>query len=334
MNIPEEIRNPYFDPSKDGAHLYLAGALESIEILNPHLSTRKRDSLKNEKLQLFKGNINEVQYLQAACELTICAYFAKHFPSKFKYEPQPFPPKDIDCSYEDGGYLINIEVKCADFSKKNDIDQQDAFKMSALGRVPGFEKIIKDLEPVMTSGSLGKPLVVQPHMDNKLKDFLLSAHSKFSEAPSPTTLNVLAVCCDNPHDIQKWFYYMYGSQGLFRQDSYVQQSEYNRVDAVFLTSLYHRHHEYFNKDKIKNHWDLASSFNLVCSNPFRKLDKEKLFYHFAKTVPNYSTELSSYRVPGSAPDDVKDALRISSFIHEKLHSAGYFHFLPVNEASD
>jgi hypothetical protein len=334
MSSEKQIQNPYFEPSMQGTSSYLTEALEAIDTLKPFLSRKQLTSLQNDKLQLYKDKINEVQYLQAACELTICSYFAKHFPGKFKYEPQPSPPKDVECSYEDGGYLINVEVKCADFTKKHAVDKKDVFSMGALGRVPDFEKLMKDLEPIMNSGPLGKPLLVQPHMDNKLKDFLLSAQSKFSDTPSPTALNVLAVCCDSPSDMQKWFYYMYGNEGLFMQDSYVEQSQYNKVDVVLLTNLYHRHYDYPKKDQIKNHWDLAQSFNLVCFNPFQMLDKQGPIKHFANSVPNYSDALSKYEVPGDAPTDVRDALRISHFVLEKLQAAGHFHFPPAARESN
>ena len=328
MPTADQILNPALLASADGSHSYRDGALKAIEILKPFLSPKDLTKLETQKLQLHSDKIDETQYLQAACEVTICAYFADKFPSNFQYEPQPTPPKDVDCSYMDGEFLFNVEVKCADFSKKHEIQGQDAFQMGAFGRVPDYQEVFADLAPIMSSGADGKPLVLQQHKDNKLKDFLISAHGKFAAVPDEKALNVLAVCCDDPGDVQKWFGYMYAHEGLFTEQSFAERSQYERVDVVMLTNLFHRHHKHEMKDKLSNHWDLGSAFNLVFSNPKRQLDKGAAILHFLNAVPNYGMELFQYRAPGDIPPEVEAALRVRSFVMERLFSAGLYHFQP------
>src|SRR5690606_24620195 len=118
-----------------------------------------------------------------------------------------------------------------------------------------------------------KPLVKAQRMDNKLKDYLLSANEKFSDNSSEEELNILVVCCPDLLSMQDWFFYMFGVGGLFTNDSYHSPLDYNNVDSVILTNMYHRHYDYQHKGKLKDHWDWRQSCNLILPNPLRKKPK-------------------------------------------------------------
>ena len=87
--------------------------------------------------------------------------------------------------------------------------------------------------------------------------------------------------------------------------------------------LYHRHHEYQNKDKIMNHWDFSKSFNLIFSNPFRINDKQEAIWAFVDAIPNFSKPLMNYKMEHDL-----DELRISHFVSEELLGKGLYYFQP------
>lgn len=326
-----EILNPYFSGNENITLQYKSGMMSAISELSKHLNNNEMEDLLNNKLQLFSRTPNEPQYLQAACELVICGHLAKKFQNNFKYELKVNPPKDVDCSFSEDGIQFNVEIKCADFSKSNLINEGEGYKIGFLGRNPDVQTVLDDLASALNSIPSAKPLINQQHMDNKLKDYLQSAHGKFSQLPREDHLNVLAICCDNPMDIQKWFGYLYEHQGLFTEESFADRSSYNLVDIVLITNLYHRHYSYRNKDKLTDHWLLNNSFNLILSNPYRSKDKKSAILKFCEIMPNYSFELSQYQVPGDVEVYVKNSIKIPHFVVDKLQAKGIFLFQPNPE---
>lgn len=124
---------------------YKVGLVAVLDYLAPHLSVSEREHLFFNKLGLKDDNVTEAAYLQAAVELTVCAHFARFFPDSFIYEEKVNPPKDVDCSVKVGGYKYNIEVKCADFSKKHAIDEADGFTIGSMGRMDDYDELATKL---------------------------------------------------------------------------------------------------------------------------------------------------------------------------------------------
>jgi hypothetical protein len=318
-------KNSYLLPEQDNK--YLAELSQSLCHLDPYLSRKQKKSLLKD-LQVDGTTFDEAKYLQAACETSIAAYLARTYKNNFVYEPKVNPPKDVDCGFELNGKTFNIEVKCPDYSKKNEIDDSNSFKIGSFGRLIDFEDVVENLKEVFNPENnpaveSDKPLVKQQHMDNKLKDYLVSAHGKFKESTGPDELNVLAVGCADWTDMQKWFFYMYGHQGLFTNESFYPFEEYKNVDVVMLTNLYHRHHNYKSKNKLENHWDFSKSFNLIFSNPLRREDKKEIIWEFVEAVPNHSKQLMNYEVNGGL-----DETRIPHYVCEELLGKGLYYFQP------
>lgn len=293
-------------------------ALDSIiKTLATHLSQSEINALKK-KLQLTAKKFNEPQYLQTACELSVCGYFAKKFESGFTYEDKVNPPKDVDCSVYHDCAKYNVEVKCATFSGDEELKKEDCFKMSAIGRMKEYPELIEKLSEVFATSPEGKPLKAYKHKDNNLKDFLISAHEKFSDEVYGNIVNVLWVCCDDAMDMTKWTGYLTGLNGLFTSDSFVDQSLYSKVDVVVLSNLYHRHANYQVKPNLKNHWDVESSFNIIFCNPGRLSAKEIAIKKFYEIVPNFCNEVMDYDAP--------DPLKLSSFVAHELKRKGLYFF--------
>ena len=202
-------------------------------------------------------------------------------------------------SFRFGDYKFNVEVKCANSKKKHAVDDGEGFKTGVHGRLSDFKYLSENLTEAFAS--VGSLLSEQRHMDINLKDFLLSADGKFSAVTSDKELNVLVVACDDAMDMQKWYSYLHGPQGLFTPESYVDASGYNKVDMVLLTNLYHRHKDLALKNKLVGHWELNQAFSILCHNP-KSLKPNKTFHMFSGTVQHYNDQLHSHVVEGDAPD--------------------------------
>jgi hypothetical protein len=320
--------NSYLSQASAASAEYTMGAESALSELRSFVSAKELNKIRSEKLQDNTKRFLEHQYLQAACELTICAHFAKHHGSNFKYEHKTNPPKDVDCAFEDSGFQYNIEIKCADYSVSHHLHETEGIFLNSLGRHPNYKEVQDDLNKAFATSPKVIRLQAEQHMDNKLKDFLLSAHEKFTPTNPENHINILFVCCNHPLDMQKWFGYLYENQGLFRHDSFHPPANYNHVDAVVLSNVYHRHYNYITKDKVKNHWVLDEAFNIICSNPRRAKVKELGLKRFIDLMPNYSTRLNSYEPPHDSEGILHNSLRIPLFVADVLQAQGIHCFQP------
>jgi len=278
-----------------------------------------------EKMLLKQQEFAEKTFIQYAVESSAARYFAEKHNENFKVEAKinPTNGKDVDIRFTNRGYTYNVEVKCSDFVSKETIDNQDGFKFSTIGRLPdrGVEAV-KTISLALDEGLIKKGEPLKPHltsknMDNNLKIFLELAHEKFNPTPVESEVNILLVGCDDENDIQNWHYYLFAEQGLFTGSSFAEIKMYTNVDIVVFTNLYFKHNKYFEK-MVRNSWTLEKSFNLVFSNPFRQLQKEKAIKNFLDFFPHFTWDLCNYTVPGDAPSYVKDSVRISWFVKGNL----------------
>ena len=173
----------------------------------------------------------------------------------------PDNKKNVECQFEDSNFRYNVEVKCPDFNARESATNQNAFKFSSVGRIPNYQDDVSEFAALLNeaqqkSGDEVKPFASVKNMDNNLKDFLYSAHDKFSPTSSEGEVNVLLIGCGDAMDIQSWHYYLYAEKGVFTPQSFANIEKYRRVDLVILTNLYHRHHQYFHKERLSSFWKL------------------------------------------------------------------------------
>jgi hypothetical protein len=318
MNFLTNLEDRYHDDLK-----YTLG------ILRPFLNDKQYKKAISKSKNDLKSACPE--NLEAICELTICSFFAKKYPCSFKYEDAVNPPKNVDCSFVENETKFNVEIKCPDYSKQHIKSNSPGINIVALSRsnkkeIFSLERKISESLPSAKYGSS-----VQLPNDNKMKDYLLLANSKFIK--SDVNLNVLIVCCDNPIDVQRWFFYLHGHQGLFTNSSFHPQIEYNLVDAVVLTNTYHRHYQYWSKYHLTNNWDFGSAFNLVTSNPFRLSNKENEINLLSKIVPNFSNDLDRFTPMADVDIEpfVLESIKIPSFVNEVLIPSNKYFFEPIAE---
>lgn len=145
-------------------------------------TVKRISSLRGEKRATYD------QIVQLLCELVIAKRFIEAFPEdkgyKLSWEPTDVGKANPEFMVESSEWRVLVEVKCPslhDYETKN-----SAAPQQLAARLPGFKDAI--------SSFLGKEPALP--LDNKLKDFLVSAERKFSsfEEISIKTYGLLVVC--------------------------------------------------------------------------------------------------------------------------------------------
>jgi hypothetical protein len=319
-----DLTDHYLIIARNNSDHYYNEFIEASKIIKNVISEKEFEFWCSEKMLLKQQVFAEKTFIQYAVETSAARFFAEKYNENFKVEAKinPTNDKDVDIQFTNRDFKYNVEVKCSDFVSKEKIEVKDAFKYETVGRIPDRQETKKNISTAIDEGLENKGEETKPHldaknMDNNLKDFLELSHEKFNPTPNENEVNILLVGCDDERDIQKWHYYLFAEQGLFTAKSFADREKYKNVDLVVFTNLYFKHNKYFDKN-VRNSWTLENSFNLIFSNPFRLLQKEKAIKNFLDIFPHFTWDLSSYSVPGDAPSYVKDSVRISWFVKDNL----------------
>ncbi len=155
---------------------------------------------------------------------------------------------------------------------------------------------------------------------NKLKDFLLSAQEKFSNDINNNELNILVICIGGLGDMDSWEGYFYGNNGILSEDPFLEHNNFDKVDGIILTNLYHRHYQFIEHNEISDHWSFNRSFNILHMNKFSKYKNkdQKLPSIFIDSFPNLSHQLKNYKTPKQYSDLSDILFRVSWFVKEIL----------------
>lgn len=182
--------------------------------------------------------ISMAQYLQFSSEVTVVDYIIRNY-SGFKNEPKYNDKKNPECSFEYEGRTINIEVKCPDLFKRMDQEDSEGIKLFAADRFPNKDSYIQTKEFIESNIKDGQSIKIIDRLDNKQKDYLISAHQKFP-ASNSSNFNILVIAVDTIPDMDEWYSYLLGENGAFTDRTYIADS-YSNVDAVLLTNVQHGH---------------------------------------------------------------------------------------------
>lgn len=87
----------------------------------------------------------------------MCASIAKLYPSSFHYEQKINPPKDVDFAFSFENFNFNIEIKCPDFTRDEEIDNSNSFRIGVFGRLEEYQSIYKNTALLFNSEE--KPLL-------------------------------------------------------------------------------------------------------------------------------------------------------------------------------
>lgn len=136
--------------------------------------------------------------------------------------------------------------------KRWQCEDSNTLKLFAAERIPGYNDVIKDISNMVRPNLNGKYEGVQaePRFDNKLKDYLVSAQSKFPDS-TDDNFNLLVISLCEIKDLDEWYNYLFASEGIFTQNSYVKEL-YNRIDAIALTDTVMGH---INYGEVPDAWD-------------------------------------------------------------------------------
>lgn len=338
MKILEIIKNinsenHYFTIPSVVYDTYLQDLNKLLERLEKIVGQKKLEDILNKKLQTGLAKFNENQFLQSACELTAMSTFLGRDNIDFCYERKIHTPKDVDFSILIENKRFNIEVKCPSF--KNESRGADDIQVNFMNRAPSVEDKKKILESISASlNNHSKNTIETKNLDNTLKDFLISTQEKVIQS-SIEENNILLIACDDELSVHTWRGYLFGYGGFFTERSHVPHEEFDRVDYVLLTNIYNRHHRYFSDVKIKNHWDLKSSFNLLYPNRFSKRnishDNYSEFKLISSIIDNKSTEFEKYfrdknDLPEGESYEAKELVLGVAFYADKFKKNGIFYF--------
>lgn len=328
----------YFRKSNGWHHSYLRQAYATI-INVMQFCTQKEKFIS--KLQFGRKEFDENQFLQDICEITIASHFAKMLPEIFEYEKKVSPPTDVDFAFcipitkNDGEENMphfrlncnyNFEVKCPKIN--SEVDLKDVVKIHPGSRFPSREMkdlIIKELSQKLSGY---KDAIEIPRQDNKLKDFLLSAQSKF-EKSDDYAVNVLIVCCDDKLNMQDWRNYVVDYGGFFTETSIVPREDFEKIDVILLTNILNRHRIRQNKvAELINPWDFNKSFNLAYIDPTKanKWQIWGLFSLFEDTTPEFEEFFKKGKPPENESPELKNILSVAWFSDANL-DRGYFRSL-------
>lgn len=303
--------NHYFRRSDGWHHTYLRQAYKTIMTVFPYCKQKEQFF---SKLQLGREIFYEEQFLQDICEITIASHFAEILPDFFEYERKVSPPFDVDFSFcipiqkEDDEKILcnyNFEVKCPKINISP--EKEDIVKIHAATRFPS--KDLKDNIVNLIKEKLHGVIeaVETPRHDNKLKDFLLSAQSKFKESDDHN-VNVLIVCCDTELEMQNWRNYIVANGGFFTKNPILPRHEYNKTDVILLTNILNRHRKVSKQKKILlNPWEFNKSLNLSYIDPSK--EGKWQISALPEFYDDRGTEFEDFAKNGNIPDGESDNLR-------------------------
>lgn len=220
--------------------------------------------------------IDMAQYLQFASEITVVDYVLRHY-CKFVNEPQYNSKKNPECSFEYEGRTINIEVKCPNLAKRIEQEKSEKISLFAAERFPDkitYEKSVDFIESNIKDGYSVQKI---DRLDNKLKDYLLSAHEKFPKS-GISYFNVLVIAVDIIKDMDEWYSYLFGDNGVFSDKTYIEE-DYSNVDAVMITNVQHGHMG-DEVDTTVNCWHLENYVSLLFLDPRKETVNNLGQYYF------------------------------------------------------
>ena len=237
------------------------------------LSEREYNNFLN-KSQL-DCQIKRAHYIQFASEVTIIDYIIRHY-SGFKYEPKYNDKKNPECSFEYINRTINIEVKSPDLFKRMEQEDTEDIKLYVADRFSDKNSYIQMRKFIENHIRDDKTVKTIERLDNKLKDYLISAHKKFPISNSHN-FNILVVALDIIKDMDEWYYYLFGENGAFTRNTYI-TDVYSNVDAVLLTNVQHGHMA-DDIDLNTNCWSLENYISLLFLDPRKEKDNELVDYY-------------------------------------------------------
>ena len=342
MNIEDLIKNTDDNhPLKQAylcRHRYYTDFLNTMKIFQANLTKKEFDNILK-KFQFNKA-FDAQKYLQVVSEINVLYYILRFYNNHFKYEPKYNNGYNPECSFRFQDKTINLEVKCPNMKKRIEEEQRNTVKIFSAERISDHESIINEVKNIIMPNL--KDLEFSgveeiSRMDNKLKDFLISAQAKFP-ASDDSNFNILAISLDIIPDLDEWYSYIWGQTGVFTDHTFVEEN-YESVDAILLTTPMCSHIRWSCNTE-NDMWKLEESINLLFLNPDRECSETGKFYFsegmkiFGGLTYNFlcfqgeldKQEIKKYESEKYSPQD--DPERYFSFKETDLHIiTSFFNYL-------
>lgn len=257
-------------------HRYYTDFLNTMGVFRKNLT--KKEYVNILKKFQFNKAFDEQKYLQVVSEINVLYYILRFYNNHFKYEPKYNNGYNPECSFSFQSKTINLEVKCPNMQNRLEAEQRDMVKIFLPERIPNHESIVNGVKSVIEPNLKNLEITGSEElnrMDNKLKDFLISAQAKFPVSDD-SNFNVLAISLDIISDLDEWYTYIWGQTGAFTDHSFIEEN-YENVDAILLTTPMCSHIRwrcYAEKDM----WKLEESTNLLFLNSDREYSETGKFY--------------------------------------------------------
>lgn len=268
---------PLTDAYKSGHRFYM----DFVDMLDFFKSKLTKKEYKDIENKILSGctQTDEQSYLQCMSELVVLYYVMRQLNNSdsFRYQPKYNGGYNPECSVFYGGKTINIEVKCPHMGKRAEIESRDTLKLSFAERVPegvNYKSILEDLKTTITpylENSSYSGVEEVPRMDNKLKSYLEHSQKKFPLGDN--YFNILVIALEIPSDIDEWYGYLFGDNGAFTANSYINTC-YDNVDAVLLCTPVCGLKRWEDYHHI-NVWHLEETINILLLDPGKECIKYK-----------------------------------------------------------
>lgn len=259
-------------------HRYYNDFITVLKTFKQILSNKQFNELVN-KFQFTKP-FNQQRYLQTVSEITILYYVLHSYNKndKFIYEPKYNGGYNPECSFVYMDKTVNLEVKCPNLEKRLNIEKRNTLKIFSAERIPNHEEVINELLAIIKPNIQDSDYIgveEKNRLDNKLKDFLIHSQKKFPISDD-SNFNILAISLDIVDDLDEWYSYIFGNNGAFTNNSFINE-KYDNVDAILLTTpaCSHINWEVYNKINV---WNLEETVNILLLNPDRQHSKTEEYY--------------------------------------------------------
>ena len=283
-----KVEHPIFISAKENRKYWKDFLLLTKDFREKLSEKEYREFLSKSKLD---KQIDIGQYLQFASEVTVTDYILRNF-EEFVNEPTYDTRMNPECSFKYQGRTVNIEVKCPDYTKRRTQENVDV-KTFAADRLPNKE-VLQDVTKIIDEKLPENETVgIIDRLDNKLKDYLVSAHNKFPTSDK-SYFNILVIALDIISDLDEWYTYLFGNEGAFTENSFIEE-DYSNVDAILLTNIQHGHMiSPLHEDENFNCWHMENYLSLLFLNPLKEENSTLASYYFNNAINIFGPQTADF----------------------------------------
>lgn len=288
-----------------------SSVLKSIE-------TKIYDSLRSDNIE---------KYSQTMSELIVLYYVCRSYGDSFTYEPKYNGNYNPECCFSCGGFTVNIEVKCPNYAERNALKNRNTLKIDLIGQRLPDKKVLEEVVSMLKPNISNTPyndIEVKKLMDMKLKDFLEHSNKKFPKGDE--YFNILVISLETITDLDEWYMYLFGDNGVFTTNSFLFKNSYSNVDAIILSTI--RGKLSPSLEKKDNRWYMENADNYIFLDPEKEHSNKGTFF-FDSIINMFGSQTLGFLkyqtfLDGNNEDNT-DA--VSYYIHKSRMFSNYYNYI-------